>query len=244
MEIADASGQLVRRYSSEDKPEPPDPQANVPTYWFQPPRALSAEPGMHRFVWDLRYPPPKALNRDYPIAAIIGDTPLEPLGAAVLPGTYTVKLMAGGASLTQSLVVKMDPRVAVSAAGLERQHALSLQMTEGMRRAAAGLEEVRAFRKRLKDAAPGAKEGEAGKRISQLDEKAAALEGGGARIGRGGGGGDNFAGLNGDFAALLDVLQSADAQPTTQAVAACAATRERLEKLARAWEELRKAPLQ
>jgi photosystem II stability/assembly factor-like uncharacterized protein len=243
LEISDASGQLVRRYSSEDKPEPVDPQANVPTYWIRPPQALSADPGMHRFVWDLRYPPPQALNRDYPISAIFGDTPLEPLGAAALPGTYTVKLTAGGRSLAQPLTVRMDPRVTTPVKGLEQQLALSLQLTDRMRKAAAGLGEVRALRARLKAAAESAKEGEAARRIAQLDERAAAFEGSGARVGRRGGGGDTFAGLNGDFAVLFEVLQSADATPTSQAVAACEATRERLDKLLQAWDEIRKTPL-
>jgi len=40
---------------------------------------------MHRFLWDLTYPAPEVLTRDYPISAIYHDTPLYPLGATVLP---------------------------------------------------------------------------------------------------------------------------------------------------------------
>ena len=44
---------------SADKPEPVDAnELNIPTYWIRPSRTLSTEPGMHRFVWDLHYPPP------------------------------------------------------------------------------------------------------------------------------------------------------------------------------------------
>ena len=39
----------------------------------------------------------------YPISAIVGDTPKEPLGPAVLPGTYTVKLTAGGKGYTATV---------------------------------------------------------------------------------------------------------------------------------------------
>ena len=35
---------------------------------------------MHRFVWDLHYPPPDALRQDYPISAIYEDTPRVPAG--------------------------------------------------------------------------------------------------------------------------------------------------------------------
>ena len=64
---------------------------------------------MHRFVWDLHYPPPDALRRGYPIAAIYQDTPRDPLGPWVLPGQYTVKLTAGGKTSTQPLTVEDGP---------------------------------------------------------------------------------------------------------------------------------------
>jgi len=41
---------------------------------------------MHRFVWDLHGEPPKSLNKEFPISAIVHDTPLLPLGAWALPG--------------------------------------------------------------------------------------------------------------------------------------------------------------
>ncbi len=55
-------------------------------YWVRPPQVLSNTPGMHRFVWDLTYPVPDLLSRDFPISAIYHDTPLYPQGATVLPG--------------------------------------------------------------------------------------------------------------------------------------------------------------
>ncbi|HXM76097.1 MAG TPA: glycoside hydrolase, partial [Thermoanaerobaculia bacterium] len=111
LEIADASGRLVRRYSSADRPEAIDPELNVPTYWVRPTPILSAEPGMHRFVWDLHSPPPDVLEHEYPISAIPGDTPRHPLGPAALPGAYTVRLSAFGRAWTAPLAVRMDPRV-------------------------------------------------------------------------------------------------------------------------------------
>ncbi len=88
----------MRRFSSADKPEPVDEkELNVPTYWVRPPRTLSAGAGFHRFIWDLHWPPPDALSRghDYPMTAILQDTPRHPLGPWVLPGQYTVRLTAG-----------------------------------------------------------------------------------------------------------------------------------------------------
>src|SRR5262249_5210296 len=115
LEITDQSGKLVRRFSSADKPDPPnEKEINVPMYWVRMLRTLSAEPGMHRWVWDLHYPEPKSLDREYPISAIYHDTPRIPLGPAVLPGTYMIKLTVGGKTFSQPLTIKMDPRVKAS----------------------------------------------------------------------------------------------------------------------------------
>jgi hypothetical protein len=129
------SNDLVRRYSSDDRPEPlNEKELTVPTYWARPPRVLPSSKGMHRFVWDLRYPSPDAFQRDLPISAIYRDTPREPLGVLALPGRYTVKLTVGGQSYTQPLTLKMDPRATITAAGLLRQFTLATKIVEMMHR--------------------------------------------------------------------------------------------------------------
>ncbi len=82
----------MRRYSSDDQPEPPVEGRNIPDYWIRPPQKLSADAGLHRFVWDLRHDAPAAASFSYPIAAIHRNTPREPRGPWVPPGTYTVRL--------------------------------------------------------------------------------------------------------------------------------------------------------
>ena len=129
LEIFDSAKKLVRRYSSDDKPDPIDPALNVPTYWIRPPSILSAAAGLHRFVWDLCYPPPDAVDHEYPISAIYRDTPRYPLGALAVPGEYSVKLTVNGKSYTQPLTVKMDPRVKTSLAGLQEQFRLAQRVT-------------------------------------------------------------------------------------------------------------------
>jgi hypothetical protein len=238
LEILDGQGGLVRRFTSEDKSDAlPEVEMNVPTYWVRPFRALPAGPGLHRFVWDLRTAPPPAVNRDYPISAVPHDTPLEPLGVAVLPATYTVRLSVGAKTLTQPLVVTMDPRVTTPADGLARQHDLSMQLVEGMKRDRAALEQVKVVRTKLQALAERSKGTDAGKRAAELDGRVATFEGSSSRFRRGGGG-DTFAGLSGDLEALYDVLQGADVTPTTQAAAACADARSRLERLLASWDDL------
>ncbi|HEV3308208.1 MAG TPA: glycoside hydrolase [Candidatus Sulfotelmatobacter sp.] len=124
LEILDSRGQLVRKFSSADKPESTEEELKkqlIPLYWLRPFRSLSAEAGMHRWVWDLHYPSPESTRHEYPIAAIPDDTPRLPLGPTALPGTYTARLTANGKTSTTSFTVKMDPRVKTSAAGLEKK---------------------------------------------------------------------------------------------------------------------------
>jgi photosystem II stability/assembly factor-like uncharacterized protein len=109
LEILDASGAVVRKYSSDDRPQPRDPNAlNVQTVWAPPPQALAATPGLHRFVWDFR-PTPQAGGRGRG-AGGGGGGGFGRGGASQPPGTYTVRLTAGGKTMTQPLVVKADPR--------------------------------------------------------------------------------------------------------------------------------------
>ncbi len=129
LEILAPGGALVRRYASDDTPEPIDPKTlNVPTYWVRQPRVLPSSGGMHRWVWDLHYPPPDAVRHQYPISAIAHDTPRLPLGPTALPGAYTLKLTVGGRSYTRSLTLKMDPRVKTPAAGLTEQFDLATKL--------------------------------------------------------------------------------------------------------------------
>src|SRR5690242_332578 len=124
LEILDAAGATARRYSSADAPLAMDKIASehpIPMYWVRPTQILSAEAGMHRFVWDMHYAPPESLEHEFPISAIYRNTVKYPLGAWALPGDYTVKLTANGRSYTQPLVVKMDPRVKTSPGDLRNQ---------------------------------------------------------------------------------------------------------------------------
>src|SRR5581483_10269092 len=70
LDILDDAGKLVRRYSSADKPAAVDARSlTIAVEWARPPQVLSAAAGTHRFVWDLRYPPPEGGGgrREYPM---------------------------------------------------------------------------------------------------------------------------------------------------------------------------------
>ena len=131
LEIVDAQGKLVRRFSSTDKPEVTQAELEkqlIPLYWIRMPKILSASAGMHRWVWDLHYPSPASLQHTYPISAVPYDTPRTPQGPIALPGEYTTRLAVNGHTFTASLTLKMDPRVTASPADLEKQFDLEMRL--------------------------------------------------------------------------------------------------------------------
>ncbi len=105
LDILDGQGKAVRHFSSTDAP--PKTPENVPIAprWFPKPPTLSGEPGMHRFVWDLRY------GRSGENTVEDDDSDGESwVGPLVLPGLYRAKLTVNGQSFTEPLRVSMDPR--------------------------------------------------------------------------------------------------------------------------------------
>jgi hypothetical protein len=202
------------------------------------PKTLSAEPGMHRWVWDLHYPTPSVTDHEYPISAIYHDTPRYPLGPSVLPGTYTVKLTVGGKTLSQPLTIKMDPRVKASTADLAQQFQLETKVAELANRDYDALQQVRSVRGQLQarlgssHSLPPA----LSQALHDVDQKAAALDGTGGRAqARMGGGGENLATANSNLASLLTAVDSTDAVPTTQQVTAVNDLQQSVDRLLAQW---------
>ena len=239
LEIVDASGKVVRHFSSDDKGKPVDAREfNVPMYWVRPALTLSAKAGMHRFVWDLTYPAPEVLTRDYPISAIYHDTPLHPLGATVLPGQYNLVLTVGGKGYTQPLTIRMDPRVKTSPEDLRLHFDLDRKIADALHQDFEALQQVRSLRAQLKalSGAPDAIKMTA----ADLETKAASIEGeeGGARYlstpeGR------SLSRLNNGLGAIVGALDTADAAPTTQQVAMFGELEKALAEQLSAWEQVK-----
>ena len=105
LEILNGAGNVVRLYSSADAPERTPEELEkelIPHYWLRGTKTLSVQPGLHRWIWDLRYAAPASTAHEYPISAVPHDTPRYPLGPLVLPGQYTVRLTTNGHSLSRS----------------------------------------------------------------------------------------------------------------------------------------------
>ena len=150
LEISDGAGRVVRRFSSSDIPQEPPAERYFAKAWTKPPQRLAATPGMHRFVWNLRYERPDAAEYSYSIAAVWGrGTPIEPEGAFVVPGEYRVALTVNGRRYTAPLTVSEDPRVRTTPADLEASLALSRKIAPALADAALGYREQRALKKLL-----------------------------------------------------------------------------------------------
>ena len=209
---------------------------------------------MHRFVWDLRYPPPPALHYHAGMGVVWGaGAPLEPEGPLVLPGSYRVKLTAGGRSYFAPLEVKSDPRVSADAAALARQLALAQEIRDAMTASRTSAEQVKQLRRQIKDlqarlressraAGPpssvGSDSGELSQAIDRLQGATARLSG--EEEPRPGTPSDptTLPALNSGLGALAAALNRADAAPTAQQEAAFHGYRQALDRQLAAWGAL------
>ena len=256
LEIVEATGRVIRTYSSRDTAMPPADIGNTPAYWIRPTQVLSAAPGFHRFVWDVHYAPPAGTSAQpgqYPISATPGDTPREPRGPWALPGHYTVRLTVGGKSYTAPLVIKMDPRIKTPAAVLARTHAISVRLYDDIARDSAIADRARAARGTLRATRDRAAANTSlAQAIDAFDQALVSVAGQGGGGGRRGGGGrgrggapgqPTFASINGELLQLLNLVEDADAEPTTPALAAVARAEQTYAALVARWTTLRTTTL-
>ncbi|HEX7939140.1 MAG TPA: hypothetical protein VF483_09135, partial [Gemmatimonadaceae bacterium] len=266
LEILDSAGHRVRHYTSADTGRNPHPaldpvaynkwcQTNpngadcgLPLYWPAPPLLLSAAAGPHRFSWDLHYDP------------IGGDAAFGPGGGAVPyrtfpnvgtpfapPGKYTVKLTVDGASYTQPLTLRLDPRVRTSPAALAQMKTLTQELYRGAVNANDAATKAHALSAKL--------EGFSGMGIAEFKAQVDSVAGasGGGRGGRGGfggppGGGRGGAGgppaaptLSGASAALMAAANgfaASEMAPTATRLQAATAAKTEAAAAMRKWTTL------
>jgi photosystem II stability/assembly factor-like uncharacterized protein len=236
LEIRDARGQTVRRYSSAD-PLPPVPNdLNIPTYWVRPPQVLSAAPGLHRFLWDMHYAPTPGVKPDYPIAAVYRNTAPSSTSPWAVPGDYTVVLTVAGQSYTAPLNVKMDPRVQASTADLARQFELSKRLYDLWGQLVSIDERIQSLNKTLTQLHARAPQGPVAAQIEALSKQLKELVGAESRTP------DALPtlGVLTRLETLFRVMQDVDAAPTAQATAAAAEVEDAATKTIERWRSIEK----
>jgi photosystem II stability/assembly factor-like uncharacterized protein len=240
LEVLDGSGAVVRRFRSDDAPQPSAEELArelIPAYWIKPPQVLPAGAGMHRWVWDLHYAAPVSVTRDYPISAVPHATPRGPQGPLAVPGTYRVRLTFDGKQLEAPLTLKPDPRVTASAEALAQQLTLTTQLTALLTQSSQTLLAARSEEAQLK-ALP--KEGAARDVVQPYQARLVALTGSveqkpdaAAAVPP-----PNLKGVQEQIAGLYAEVARADAAPTAAQLAAAVAVQNDLTPLLGTWQKL------
>ena len=265
VEVIEAGGKVVRRYSSDDpalNPEPGvDPKAydqicrkrptatycGLPLYWPAPAMKIGTQAGMHRIWWDTRYQ--SFPTEDLENAGNVGATGAVPYRTYLpvnapwaAPGTYTVRLTANGKTSTQPLTLRLDPRVRTPAAGLAQLAMLSRQMYDGATAARAAFNEARALAAAMEKLSGS----DLDAMKAQVESLAPAPRRGGPPAGGGGGfGGGQPAGpptlfsVSNTLMAAAMAMQGADVAPTASQVAACDRARAQSAEVLARWTALK-----
>ena len=226
LEIRDAGGNVVRRFSNKAEPRDPRPK-NVPEWWFEPPIALTTTRGLNRFVWNLQWPHPDALTfgfrgntLDYieytlPDHAVVENTPVnQPPGPFVMPGTYEVVLTVDGKTFRQPLVVTMDPRVKTSASDLQAQVDLALAIDLWMDITFKGYNELTQLKAAIDDRQKALA---ASSQTKELSDSLGAVKADLPAIAEGTSVTPGFGAINRDLARYVQMIQSGDARPASSA---------------------------
>ncbi len=222
LDVLDEKGVRIQHFSSIAKEESLPP-ANVPEYWFYPPAALPATPGINRFVWNLQYPHPTALPFGFfgerleyteytlPDHAVPGETPrFQPPGPFISPGTYDLVLTVNGKSYRQKLQVAPDPRIKISASDYAAQFNLSQKFCDLMEVSATAFHGFASLDEQLgerKKSLPTNAPKELTDAFANAEKQADELE-------TGNGANPGFGIINRDAGRYLEMVQAADTAPT------------------------------
>ena len=240
IEILDAQRRLVRRYSSDEKPEQTQDELNkqlIPLYWLKPQQILPASAGMHRWDWNLRYPTPYSTLHEYPISAVPQRTPRYPLGPLVLPGTYTVRLTANGKTQTTSLVVKMDLRVKTAPAGLREQFELAMRLASTVRESSHAVSQARSVQEQLAELSLNQYSAIAGSAKNLNNRVTGILDGSSTDTEQ------TLKAANQDAIDLYKDVEKSDAAPTAAQMNAATVIAERFSGLLSQWQDLKQKDL-
>ena len=185
----------------------------------------SVRPGLNRFVWDLKYPGPEALDaslappRNKPLAEP-GD---PPAGPTVLPGRYRVEMSLGSQTMAAEFPVVKDPRLSTTLEDYRQQFELVRELTASLGKVNATVNRIRRLKHRLSVLAGGSEGDEHGlaAKAKAVAEKLTAVEAILVDVNR-----EshrdvlrNPAGLNDTLLALISTVSVSDTAPTKPAVA-------------------------
>jgi hypothetical protein len=238
LEIRDAGGHVVRRFASDAPETVPDAERYFAKEWTQLPAQLSAAAGMHRFVWDLRLPRPRAVHYDYSIGAVLRDgAPITPQGMVVAPGDYTVALTVDGKTQTAPLRIVADPRVPLDAVALNAALVFAGEVDKSLARDYVAYGQIKDVGEQLDKLGDGT----GGKPVQDAIVKYKS----GIGLLQSGAGADseNLADIGGVLSAIAADLEGSDRAPTRSQRDVVAVADQRLERALKQWDGVQKNEL-
>ncbi len=136
LEITDADGQTVRTFSSR-------PDSTYKKWDGGPPEepVLDAGPGLHRFVWDMRYPTMTGIEGVYIEAGYRGHK--------AIPGSYTAVLKRGDQTVRTTAQILPNPLYPVDQDTYRAYHEMMFDMEEKVREMHHWVDHLFVMRQRL-----------------------------------------------------------------------------------------------
>jgi hypothetical protein len=214
LEFLDSEGNLIKKFTSQKENKESEETARGRSRGRRAVN-VTAEAGMNRFVWDMRYEDAKSV----PGAILWGGRLNGPLA---VPGVYRVKLTAGDTTLEESWAWKKDPRIETSQEDFQEQFDLLIEIRDKITEVNTSINDLRAVKKQVEDLLKKIKDHpdtedihKSGKNLkAKLDEIEDVLIQSKSKSGQ-----DplNYPILlDNKIAALVGVVSSADARPTDQ----------------------------
>ena len=151
LEFLDAAGKLIKKFASTDT-QPTLPAGRGGGGGGRGggggPPVVTNRAGVNAYRWDMRYPDASNFR-----GMILWAGGVQ--GPVIAPGSYTVRLTVGSDKpVTQTLVVKRDPRSGATDADLVAQTQFALKLRDRMTEADDAVKKIRSVKLQLEDRAP------------------------------------------------------------------------------------------
>ncbi len=173
LEFLDASGAVVRKFSTKDVPATPAAPDAEEAFGGGPGPRVPAEAGLNHFTWNMRHTDASRFPGLIMWAGSVN-------GPAAVPGAYSVRLTVDGKAYTETFAIKKDPRLKFTDADYAAQLKLGIEIRDKLTAIHDDIAKVReartqidALTARWKDDPKGQKIVDAGK---ALNEKMKAVE--------------------------------------------------------------------
>jgi hypothetical protein len=154
LEFLDGAGKLIKKFASTDtQPTPPEGRGGGGGGGGGRgagggPPVVTNKAGVNSYRWDMRYPDASNFR-----GMILWAGGVQ--GPVLAPGSYTIRLTVGSEKpVTQTLVVKRDPRSSATDADLVAQTQLALKLRDRMSEADDAVKRIRSIKEQLDDRAP------------------------------------------------------------------------------------------